>query len=254
MSHPPDQPPDPQRSQAVAPYPQAAEGRPRYGPAARQQAGPPPGYYFPAPPKPLGSLGLAAAWLAVVVTVVGLTGAALAWPAQSRYLEAAERGESFFETWTAFDIVGIVQLPVTIAAYVVTCLWLYRARTNATVMRPYLHHARSPGWAWGGWVCPVVNLWFPYQVVRDVARDPQAPRPVPGIGTWWTFWLLSSVIGEMGARFVGIDTSLVPVFGALVSAGAVLQVVALVLWLRIVRAITQQQDRRMGVAPQPSTA
>jgi heme/copper-type cytochrome/quinol oxidase subunit 2 len=183
----------------------------------------------------------------VAVTVFGLVSAALAWPAQARYLEAAERGQSYWETWTAFDLASIAQLPLTIAVYVVTCLWLYRARTNAAVLQPYLHHARSPGWAWGGWVCPVVNFWFPYQVVRDVARDPQAPRPVPGIGAWWTSWLLSTVVSGVGAQFAGTDTSPVPVFGALMSAGAVLQAVALVLWLRIVREITQQQERRMGV-------
>jgi hypothetical protein len=248
MTYPPSQPSGPDEHQPVAPYAQASDGYPRYG--AHPQAEAPMGYYYPPPPRPLRRLGLVAAWLAGTLAVMGLFQAVLAWPAQSRYVEAAERGETFLEVWTPFDTVGLLQVPLTIAAYVVTCLWLYRARTNAAVMQPHLHHARSPGWVWGGWVCPVVNFWFPYQVVRDVARDPQAPQPVPNIGTWWTLWLVTTFTTAIGGQFAGVDTS-VPVFATVVTIGAALNVATLVLWLRIVRDITDHQERRMAAAYRP---
>lgn len=247
MSYPgyPSRDPDDQRP--VAPFPRAAEGYPRYGPAANPSHGAPPGYYYPPPPKPLHGLGRAATWLAAAVSLVGLIQAALAWPAHSRFTEAVDRGETFFDVWTSYDTVGLILFAVMIAAYVVTCLWLYRARTNSTTMQPHLHHARSPGWAWGGWICPVVNFWFPFQVVRDVGRDQSGLSALSGLGAWWTFWLLSSITTAVGGQLAGVDTT-PSVFALFVTVGAVLNVVALTFWVRIVRDVTQLQDTLMGSA------
>jgi hypothetical protein len=261
MTYPPYQSPEPDEQRPVAPYPQAAEGYPRYGAAASPPAYPPsyppPGYYYPPPPEPLRGLGRAAAWLAVAVTVVGVGRAALAWPAQSSYADAAERGEEWLDVWTWYDGIGLVQFPFMVAAYVVTCLWLYRARTNSAVMQPHLRHARSPGWAWGGWVCPVVNFWFPFQMVRDVGRAQDGSRAVSGIGAWWTLWMLGTITSAVGGQMVSlegeIDAGLLSALGPLETAGALLTTAALVLWLRVVRDVSLLQDRMMGAAP-PLTA
>jgi Domain of unknown function (DUF4328) len=40
---------------------------------------------------------------------------------------------------------------------------------------------RSRGWAIGGWFCPAVNLWFPYQIATDVLYEAETAGAVrPG--------------------------------------------------------------------------
>ena len=62
----------------------------------------------------------------------------------------------------------------------------------------------------GGWFCPVVNFWFPKQIVDDViaASDPRTPpllpdlRPIPRHGlvlAWWLIWVATMVRGPGGA-------------------------------------------------------
>ena len=75
----------------------------------------------------------------------------------------------------------LLVIPFHIAAYLACCLWLSQARANAEVLNPRARHALRKGWVWGGWICPIVLLWFPYVLVRDVAR---ATGSTAG-GSWW---------------------------------------------------------------------
>src|SRR5699024_3862858 len=54
------------------------------------------------------------------------------------------------------------------------------------------HQRRAAHWAVLGWIVPVVNLWFPFQVVADAARGVGARRPNPR--PWWIAWLVLSTI------------------------------------------------------------
>jgi len=83
-----------------------------------------------------------------------------------------------------------------LAAGVVFIVWLWRARGNAELFC-FGQHQRGRGWVIGGWFCPVVNFWFPKQIVDDViaASDPRTPPRVPdlrgirGNGVVLAWWL-----------------------------------------------------------------
>ncbi len=86
-----------------------------------------------------------------------------------------------------------------LAAMVMFVAWFYRARVNAEGHG--WPQRRSPGWAIAAWVVPVVNFWFPFQIMADIWRaglpaQARASRAIlPGI--WWAsllafFCLLSS--------------------------------------------------------------
>jgi hypothetical protein len=67
-------------------------------------------------------------------------------------------------------------------------------------------------WVWLGWVIPVVSLWFPYQVVRDIlratcgaVRGVSVPRNL--LGPWWTSWLLLAWAMQIGDRLALTDAS-----------------------------------------------
>lgn len=202
------------------------------------------------PPEPARGLMIAAITIAATFAALEVVVAALAWPAQSEYLEAADKGLKSYDVWTAYDVATIAYIPVGIAAYVITCLWLYKVRTNAEALSPAGRHARNKGWVWGGWVCPVVSLWFPFQVVRDVARDPRAYRSSAVIGWWWAFWLISLLMLRVSSELVGleeIDKGLISALGTVETINALLAIIALALWVTIVRRIGRLQDELMGI-------
>jgi hypothetical protein len=113
-------------------------------------------------------------------------------------------------------------------------IWLWQARENTEVFTP-IHqqspiyggdhsshhpgsgvHRHAQGWAVGAWVCPIVQFWYPLQIVQDVIEASEPPT-VPGAarsgglrallfgwwGTWTTFWvILVSGTGVAGVSFI----------------------------------------------------
>jgi hypothetical protein len=70
---------------------------------------------------------------------------------------------------------------VILAAEILFWVWQYRA---ATVARALGYPARhSPGWGVGSWFVPVVNLWMPYQALRD-CLPPGHPTGAVVLRTW----------------------------------------------------------------------
>ncbi|MEV0084932.1 DUF4328 domain-containing protein [Saccharopolyspora sp. NPDC050642] len=99
-------------------------------------------------------------------------------------------------------LVSIPALLVYIAAGVVFLIWLWRARINAELLGGRAAHRRSRGWVIGGWFGPVVNLWFPHQVVSDIWRASAPRRQVPGglITAWWVLFVAVTLIGQIILR------------------------------------------------------
>lgn len=113
-------------------------------------------------------------------------------------------------------------------------------------MAPAGPHQRGPGWVWWGWVVPIVNLWFPYQVVRDIVRhawrDPWGDqRQRLHLGAWWAAWVVSIVASQVASRIIPWsgppDADAVALLPFLHAITAVATVVGFVLWVRIVRSI-----------------
>ncbi|MBN0041466.1 DUF4328 domain-containing protein [Cellulosimicrobium cellulans] len=219
---------------------------PSYGP----YGGPPSAGYgdVPRPPVP-GGLATATAVLAVAVTAVQVLAWATSFGAAGAFARAARAGTPSVDVYTAYDAVGLLLLPVQVAAAVVTCVWLWRSRVLAEAVSPGVPHARSRVWVWLGWLVPVVALWFPYQVVRDVRRATVA-APRPGLGWWWAGWLTWSVASNVATQVTTLSTagpaetfSLLPVAETVGTVGIVL---ALVFWVRTVREITAGQRTLAG--------
>ncbi|MEV6675035.1 DUF4328 domain-containing protein [Streptomyces sp. NPDC051162] len=82
------------------------------------------------------------------------------------------------------QLVYFLALAATSALWAV---WFRRARLNAELFAPGTHRMGT-GWAAGAWFTPVVNLWFPKQIVNDIYRAsaPAYPpaQPGPAAGGW----------------------------------------------------------------------
>jgi hypothetical protein len=199
-------------------------------------------------------VALAAAGLLTLVEVVQ---AIAAFPASARYVAAARSGTDVSSIFTLYDVTAVPIVPVALVSWVATCVWLGRARHNATTVHPGSQHARGAAWVWWGWIVPVVYLWFPYQVVRDVlaALRPAGSRPL--LKLWWSSWLVyivtdhatwfllpaSGAPDELAARAVG------PIEA--ISASACM--FALVAWVLVVRTVRADQEKAANAVPGLST-
>src|SRR5262249_24962681 len=151
--------------------------------------------------------------------------------------------------------VSLISLLLLIATGVVFIVWFYRARNNADVFGGNFQR-RSRGWAIGGWFCPIVNLWFPYQTATDAlyeaesaATAPPGQRQVtssrpgyPLLRAWWILLLLSGVLARVsfGLGDTVHDLLVQTRFGV---ASALLEIVAAGLAAAVVRRITNAHER-----------
>jgi preprotein translocase subunit SecG len=134
---------------------------------------------------------------------------------------------------------------------VVYLVWFYRARTNVEHYDPQFQR-RSVGWALGGWL-PIVSFWVPYQVTTDILLDSRQSlraradvwrRPFGVVQAWWAAWLARYVffLAERSApshtphQFENLKL--------IEMGGALTQIVAGVLAILVVGAITNAQRER----------
>ncbi len=181
------------------------------------------------------------------MALLEVVGAAVAWPSAATLEEAAAAGIAPAEVLTRLDFVSVPVYPLLFVGWVLTALWLTFARGNARALRPHFEHRRSVIWAWLGWGVPVVFLWFPFQVVRNIheATLRWEQRSTAVVGWWWKLWLVylfSSKFGESIINEVEADAAQVHALGVVETLNAVVAVAAAVLWLRIVKEVTEDQE------------
>lgn len=123
----------------------------------------------------------------------------------------------------------------TIAALLTTTWWLQSVRDIARWHNPGHPERRSAFWVPMGWFVPIVELWFPYQVVADASRG--VGSKVKTLWPWWIAWLalvLFNYLSTAGGELV-TEADLTGWIRAQQVLG-VLAVVAFVLWWRVVRS------------------
>ncbi len=107
--------------------------------------------------------------------------------------------------------IGTMQTLVSITTAVAFLVWTHRAYRNLPPLGATgLKH--SPGWAVGYFFIPIVNLYRPYQAMREIwvgSRPRQAPDGwtddglSPGValvGWWWAFWLIMNFTSHVSLR------------------------------------------------------
>ena len=118
-------------------------------------------------------------------------------------------------------------------------VWFYRARINAE--RHGYRQRRARAWAFWGWVVPIVNLWFPFQIMGDIWRAglPAEQRGetawLPAL--WWTCWLLSE-LGIFGAGATATSDFVPHIAADTNHASLCFLVVAGVMLIAIIRTVS----------------
>lgn len=198
----------------------------------------------PAAPKNLTVLAVLAFAAAAVATIFQVIGTSLV-------ARAARTGGDRNGTYEDVDWSVLAQYfssllcaVAFIGAWVAASMWLYRARKNAEAIEPTYLHTRSAGWAWAGWVVPVVSLWFPFQVVRDVHSVSTRYRTSRLLGWWWGLFIAMEIVWRWVSRMTDEALSTGTNAGGAQSGNVfltMLMVAALVLWGLVLRKITLAQ-------------
>lgn len=120
-------------------------------------------------------------------------------------LNLARSGSVTLESAEANDfrqmIMGLIYLAVYIATAIIFMKWIYRANLNcrgfgATDMKD------TPGWSIGWYFIPIMNLFRPFQAMKEiwmVSADPvnwRTQKTGALLGWWWALWLLSNFLGQ----------------------------------------------------------
>lgn len=120
-----------------------------------------------------------------------------------RYVQAPEPPDYVFLLSAAINLVDVVLLVVG----VFFLIWFYKAALVA--QRAGLPARRSPGWAIGGFIIPIVNLWFPYQSAVDMFPADHPGRAL--VKRWWALWIGMGVVALImyAAAFFSIIVAIV---------------------------------------------
>jgi hypothetical protein len=126
----------------------------------------------------------------------------------------ANGGEILTETATANDnreqIIAILYMIAFIVSAITFIQWFRRAYYNLHLKVNHLSH--TEGWAAGSWFVPVVNLYRPYQIMKEMYQETMELLTKKGIGFnhtfstnalgwWWTLWIISKIIGQFIFRY-----------------------------------------------------
>ena len=224
------------------------------------------GWVPPAPPAPKAfrSAATRAKWAVGALAIVAALDVATLWVDVSglSLVDSIRAGTATLEEANAWDtlngsvaIISLVALILSVFGYLA---WLSRAVENAPALGAGTP-PRTPRAAIGWWFVPFASLWVPYTIVRDLhdrlgAAGDALGRPL--LRAWWAFWLLSSWAGNAVGR-LWLRTETLDDLGRAIGfdvATSVLDVVAAILAIAVVRRIQAREDRRADTLPgQPNT-
>jgi hypothetical protein len=97
-------------------------------------------------------------------------------------------------------IISLLNVPLLLASSIFFLIWIYRAYDNLYKLRENNMDC-TPGWAIGYWFVPVMSLFKPFTVMKEIWDKTQSfalPEEEKGdivksylVGFWWTFYLTS---------------------------------------------------------------
>jgi len=111
---------------------------------------------------------------------------------------------------TREQIIAIIYLIVYIISAVTFIQWFRRAYYNLHLRSKHLF--LTEGWAAGSWFVPILCLYRPFQIMKEIYQETRNILLKKGIsigenfttshlGWWWTLWIISNVVGQFVFRY-----------------------------------------------------
>ena len=120
------------------------------------------------------------------------------------------------------QLLNLLFIIVYIISIVTFIKWFRRAYYNLNIRTTCSH---SEGWASGYWFIPIVSLWKPYQIMKEMwlKTDTLIAQRISDkddhnqllykfnieiVGFWWTLWVISNIGGRGVSRYISNATSI----------------------------------------------
>ena len=157
-------------------------------------------------------------------------------------------------------VYATIALVNTLMLLIVVPMWVFRAWKNLIALRiDGLNY--SAGWATGSFFVPIINLFVPFQAMRELHNRSHgeeaywARSSVGDVTSWWACWLagtfvtafvqLAQVFNQNGVVMIVAHPI---VWGLTALFGAVLQLAAAWFLIRVIRDITAAQGSSAGIS------
>ncbi|MDR0232193.1 MAG: DUF4328 domain-containing protein [Dysgonamonadaceae bacterium] len=150
-------------------------------------------------------------WIVLALEIVNLTSSYM----QYDLLQTVANGgftsdEAAEANDTREGLLGMIYLIAYLISAVTFIMWFRRAYFNLHQKVNTLQF--SEGWAAGSWFVPIVNLYRPYQIMKEIYVETKRLFTRKGLsekidystsylGWWWTLWIISAIIGQFVFRF-----------------------------------------------------
>lgn len=107
-------------------------------------------------------------------------------------------------------VIGIVFLIVWVISGITFIQWFRRAYNNLIVKVGYLSH--SEGWAAGSWFVPIISLYRPYHMMKELYQETEefldkkkininSNFTTDFLGWWWGLWIINNFLGQFEFRY-----------------------------------------------------
>ena len=149
-------------------------------------------------------------WIVLILEIISLISSGL----QYNLLQTVSNGGRITnEAANANDlreqIIGILYLVAYIISGITFIMWFRRAYFNLHQRVENLSF--TEGWAAGSWFVPFVNLYQPFQIMKELYEETkkyinnkdeslQIDLSTRFLGVWWTFWILNGILGQIVFR------------------------------------------------------
>lgn len=155
---------------------------------------------------------------------------------------------------TAYVFTSLISIGIFILSVIFVAMWIHRAHAN-------LHESGvemlnfTPGWAVGWYFIPIMNLFKPFQAMRELwtesrgVADSYASEAPGSLGLWWGAWIAGNILGNVSTRMSMMgDGSNLQVGLVLALASSVCTITSAVILRNIIREITEAQISGVTVA------
>lgn len=171
--------------------------------------------------------------------------------------DAAGMGSSSTMTQTVayfYLLAGLASTLAFITSVVLVAMWIHCAHANLHESATYELNF-TPGWAVGWYFVPIMNLFKPYQAMRELWNTSMGQwdnfgAEAPGdLKLWWGGWIVGNLLGNVSSRMAMMgDGSNIQIAGLIgvVSTGAI--IISAWILLRMIREITGAQQGGLGTA------
>jgi hypothetical protein len=201
------------------------------------------GYALAWPPSPLPRT-YAVGTLAIITTAaVALTAVGrVVWLLLSTYLD---------DRSATAALGALVLSPLQGLAGVLVIVWLWRTMKNIEAF-PGRHDGMKAGWAIGAWFVPIVNIYFPFKVMRQVAdEEVDQSWSGPVLVLWWATYLVANFMGYVigfGSAGRPSATQAGVAAGTFAAAGAALCVLVFAIGRAQQARLDRAQARQLAMA------